>query len=168
MEQVKSLDPMKKKLSVRSLFVCIGVIGLAAAIGSGAVSGADRLKRGPHGGTPVLVGAHDYHLELVRDGAAGLMQAYVLDDHFEKYVSVPETNFVMTATFGGRTNRIEFNRSPNPTDGKLPAKSSLFEGRADWIKGATNFLGHIPKIKLNGQTFTNINFPFPKGTQHAH
>lgn len=73
MEQVKSLGPMKKKLSVRSLFVCIGVIGLAAA-----------------------------------------------------------------------------------------------EGRADWIKGATNFLGHIPKIKLNGQTFANINFPFPKGTQHAY
>jgi hypothetical protein len=168
MERVNSSCFMKKKLSFRNLVLWIGAVGLVLAIGGGMASGADRHKRGPHGGTPVLIGDHHFHLELVRDAAAELMQAYVLDDHFEKYVSVRETNFTMTATFGGRTNRLDFKRIANPVRGKIPATSSLFEGRADWIKSATNFTGHIPTITLKGQTFTNISFPFPKGTQHTH
>jgi hypothetical protein len=159
---------MKKELSVRSFVLWIGGIALVAAIGSGVVKGADRLKRGPHGGTPVLIADHKFHLELVRDPSAGLMQAYVLDDHFEGYVPVRETNFIMTAVFAGKTNQVEFKRSANPAEGKIAATSSLFEGRADWIKSASNFTGRIPTITLNGQTFTNISFPFPKGTQHTH
>jgi hypothetical protein len=55
----------------------------------------------PHGGTPVLVAEHKYHLELVRDPATGLMQAYVLDDDMHDFVRVPETNFTLV----GRANR---------------------------------------------------------------
>lgn len=122
----------------------------------------------PHGGTPVVVAEHKYHLELVRDGAAGSMQAYVLDDHLHDFIKVAETNFALAATFGGKTERLEFLRvtnamSPSPSD-----PSFQFEARADWLKSATNFDGLIPTITLNGQTFTNITFPFPQGTKHVH
>lgn len=122
----------------------------------------------PHGGTPVVVAEHKYNLELVRDGAAGLMQAYVLDDGFHDFVRVPETNFTVLANIEGRTERAEFMRvtnamSPNPGD-----PSFQFAAQAEWLKTATNFEGMIPTITLKGGTFTNITFPFPKGTRHEH
>src|SRR5688500_5278033 len=117
----------------------------------------------PHGGTPVNVAEHKYHLELVRDATNGVMQAYVLDGDLHDFIPVPETSFALTANTGGKTERIDFLRttnamSPNPTD-----PSFSFEGRAEWVKTATNFDGLIPSITLKGQTFTNITFPFPKG-----
>lgn len=116
----------------------------------------------------MVVAEHKYHLELVRDATNGTMQAYVLDGDLHDFIRVPETSFALTANVGGKTERIEFRRatnavSPNPSD-----PSFLFEGRAEWMKSATNFEGLIPSITLKGQTFTNVTFPFPKGTQHTH
>src|SRR5687768_1562203 len=42
----------------------------------------------PHGGTPVQVGDHAFHLELVPDAVDGKMLAYVLDAHMENEVTV--------------------------------------------------------------------------------
>jgi len=159
---------MKKVLASRSFAFVASLAAAVAVLNPGGVFGAEHKHGPPHGGTPVLVGGHKFHLELVRDGAAGGMQAFVLDDHLEKYVAVRETNFTLRATFAGRTESVEFKRAANAADKKLPAMSSLFEARADWIKAATNFNGLIPSITLNGRTFKDIKFPFPKGTQHAH
>jgi hypothetical protein len=122
----------------------------------------------PHGGTTVLVADDEFHLELVLNPAAAKLQAYVLDGHLERYVQVPETNFVIVASSGGTTERLAFQRAPEPGSGTVPATSALFEARADWLKTAKEFAGSIPTITLNGKTFTNISFPFPKGTQHVH
>jgi hypothetical protein len=105
----------------------------------------------PHGGTPVIVAEDKFHLELVHDAAAGRMQAYVLNGHLEGYVQVPETNFVI-----------------EPDSSNVPAKSSLFEAHSDWLKSAKEFEGNIPTITLDGKTFTNISFSFPKGSKHVH
>lgn len=120
----------------------------------------------PHGGTPVQVGAHDFHLELVNDTHAGKMLAYVFDDHFEKPVSVPPTTFDLIATFGGQEHKAVF----NPGDGAAsPATNvSVFFATAPWLKQATEFEGLIPQITLKNETFTNITFSFPKGTLHKH
>lgn len=122
----------------------------------------------PHGGTPVVVEAHKYNLELVRDGDTGLMQAYVLDEDYHDFIRVPETNFTLIANFAGRTERVEFLRATNAMSPTPADPSFQFEARAEWLKTATNFDGSIPSITLKGQTFTNITFPFPKGTQHIH
>jgi len=118
----------------------------------------------PHGGTPVVVAEHKYHLELVRDITNGVMQAYVLHD----FIRVPESNFTLVAKLGGQTERIEFQRMTNATSPNPADPSFLFEARAEWVKSATNFDGVIPSITLKGQTFTNVTFPFPKGTLHTH
>lgn len=121
----------------------------------------------PHGGTPVAVGKHKYNLEFVRDGDAGAMQAYLMDAHFEKFVSVPETNFTLLAKIEGREERAEF--------GQLPAippspdgSSYQFAARGEWIKMATNFEALIPTITLKGRTYTNIAFRFPEGLTEEH
>src|SRR5688500_7082232 len=49
---------------------------------------ADAKTGTPHGGTPVQVGDHGFHLELVPDPVEGKLLAYVLDAHAEGGVSV--------------------------------------------------------------------------------
>ena len=122
----------------------------------------------PHGGTPVVVADDKFHLELVLDATAAKMQAYVLDGHLEGYVQVPETSFALVAKAGGKEEQLTFQRAPEPASGKVPEKSSLFEAQAEWLKATKAFDGSIPTITLNGTTFTNISFSFPKGSKHVH
>lgn len=122
----------------------------------------------PHGGTPVVVANDKFHLELVLDTSAGKMQAYVLDGHLEGYVQVPESSFEMVAKLGGNTEQLNFQRAPDAGSGRVTEKSSLFEARADWLESAREFEGNIPTLTLNGSTFTNISFAFPKGSKHVH
>lgn len=122
----------------------------------------------PHGGTPVVVAEDRYHLELILDASAGKMQAFILDGHLEGYVQVPETNLVLVAKLSSGTEQLSFRRAPEPASGNVPAKSALFESQADWLKTAKTFEGSIPTITLNGATFTNITFSFPKGSKHVH
>ena len=143
-------------------------LGLATALGVANSCAADSFKGLPHGGTPVVVGAHGYHLELVRDAEKGRLQAYVLDGHVERYVSVPEASFELLATLAGKEERLTLQRTP--LAGKpLARESHLFEGAADWVKTATNFTGVIPTITLQGRTFKNVKVSFPKASMHrAH
>jgi hypothetical protein len=122
----------------------------------------------PHGGTPVVIGGDKFHLELVPDSTAGTMQAYVLDGHLTGYVEVPETSFVLVAKVGEQSEQLNFQRAPAAGSTNLPEKSSLFAAQAEWLKTAKEFTGNISTITLNGKTFTNISFTFPKGTKHVH
>jgi hypothetical protein len=150
------------------------VIGMTVATGCRDSSesksdGSGRSKNPPHGGTPVLVAAHKYHLELVRDGNRGVIQAYVLAANLHDFIPVPETNFTLRAMVSrGQTEHLEFQRVTNSTTATLADPSFLFEGRAEWVKVVKNFDGLIPAITVKGATFTNISFPFPEGTQHTH
>jgi hypothetical protein len=148
---------MKKHLLVLS--IC-----LASALASSNCFAADT-KGLPHGGTPVVVGSHGYHLELVRDAEKGRLQAYVLDGHAEKYVDVPESSFDLVATIGTKEERLTLRRTPVAGKPASPA-SSLFEGTADWVKTATNFNAVIPNITLKGRTFRDVKVAFPKGSIH--
>lgn len=109
-----------------------------------------------------------FHLELVLDASESLMQAYVLDGHLESYVQVPETSFRLVAQLSGKTEQLDFQRAAEPASGKVPEKSSLFEAQAAWLKAAKEFEAVIPAITLNGTTFTNVSFSFPKGSKHVH
>lgn len=167
-----SLEPFLIRTEMKRFFVSALAACLVAGTGcrDSSQSKSDNDTNGPpHGGTPVLIADHKNHLELVRDGTAGLMQAYVLDDDLHDFIRVPETNFTLVATISpGHSERLEFQRVTNSTTANLAEPSFLFEGRAEWIKAASKFDGLIPTITLKGRTFTNISFPFPKGTQHTH
>lgn len=148
---------MKKHLLVLS--VCL------VAVLSQSNSFAADAKGLPHGGTPVIVGSHGYHLELVRDAEKGRLQAYVLDAHAANYVDVPESSFDLVATIGGKQERLTLQRTP--AAGKpLSQASSLFEGTAEWVRTTTNFNAVIPAITLRGRTFKDVKVSFPKGSIH--
>jgi hypothetical protein len=144
------------------------LLTLGLALAASTSPAAEQFKGLPHGGTPVIVGSHGYHLELVRDAEKGRFQAYVLDGHAQNYVSVPEPSFELVASVAGKVERLTFLRTP--VAGKpLAAESYLFEGTADWVKTATNFTGVIPTITLKGRTFREVKVSFPKGSMHrAH
>lgn len=142
------------------------IIVCAAAVVSGcgnSQSGDKHEPKGPpHGGTAVAVGHHKYNLELVRDADKGVLQAYVLNAHFDKFVAVLETNFTLIARVGASEEKVNFERMP-ATPPSSDGSSYLFETRGDWIRSATNFQALIPTITLKGRTYTNIAFPFPEG-----
>jgi hypothetical protein len=128
--------------------------------------GHDHPSGPPHGGTPVKVGEHDFHLELVNDTHAGKMLAYVFDDHMEHAETVPPTSFELIAKFGGNEHRATFNAGGGSK--AATTNVNLFSATADWFKNATNFDGLIPTITLKGETFTNVTFTYPKGISHKH
>jgi hypothetical protein len=121
----------------------------------------------PHGGTPVEIGDHGFHLELVSDPIDGKMLAYVLDDHMEKYVKVPLTSFEMVAKAAGGEQRLTFNPITTAPAGSA-TNTSLFAASAAGLASLTNFEGTIPKITLDGKTFENVTFSYPKGSRHSH
>lgn len=119
----------------------------------------------PHGGTPVRIGGHDFHLEFVNDTQAAKMLAYVFDSHLENAERVPPTSFELIAKIGATEHRATF----NPGDGSRPGLTevNVFHATADWFKTATNFEGVIPKITLKNKTFTDVTFSYPKGSSHT-
>jgi hypothetical protein len=122
----------------------------------------------PHGGTPVQLGDEVYHLELVTDTTEGEMLAYLYDGQFHDPVMVAETNFVLQARWNGTTESLYFIRRPDPATGLLRPTSALFGARADWLKTNPPFEGTLPLITLGGRSFTNVVFPYPRGTIHSH
>jgi hypothetical protein len=121
----------------------------------------------PHGGTPVQVGDHGFHLELVPDAVDGKMLAYVLDAHMEKEVSVSGGTFELVAKAGTEEHRLTFNPVTNAPN--TPAdKTSVFSATVKNVNALTNFEGVIPKITLDGKTFENVKFSYPKGSRHEH
>ena len=117
----------------------------------------------PHGGTPVVLGAEVYHLEFVRDAASGQLSAYVFDGELENFIrsSVPAIEVV--ATVDGAPRSLVLAAVANPATGETVGDTSLFEGRADWLKTAANFDAVLQRITIRGTTFSEVKFNFPQG-----
>ena len=149
---------MKKHIALFALVI-------AAALSGSDSFAADNSKGLPHGGTPVIVGSHGYHLELVRNAEKGQLQAYVLDAHAANEVAVPEQSFDLVAKIAGKDEKITLTRTP--AAGKpITQASPTFEGTAEWVKSAATFEAVIPTITLRGRTFKDIKVSFPKGSIH--
>src|SRR5688572_27181894 len=106
----------------------------------------------PHGGTPVQVGDHAFHLELVPDAVDGKMLAYVLDAHMEKQVSVSGGAFELIAKVvgaGAQEQRLSFSPVTNAPNATVD-KTSVFSAAVPNVNTLTNFEGVIPKITLDG------------------
>lgn len=175
MSQAKNLSPIMKNQSVLlTAAVCVFAASgcnqsetqnpLAQNNAPPADAGHSHAGEMPDGGTPVQVGPHDYHLELVNDPSEGRMTAFVLDEHSEKPKTVSPTTFELIARMVGAEHRLTF----NPLTNASATSISAFSAQADWLKTATNFEGTIPKISLSGESFENITFTYPKGKKHSH
>jgi len=117
----------------------------------------------PHHGTPVVLGDEEYHIEFVRDGAAGKLQAFVLDGELENFIRIQPTSFLIAATVSGHAETLTLSAVPNSATGETIGDTSLFEGQADWLKTATNFDATLVAVNVRGNNYTNVAFNFPKG-----
>jgi hypothetical protein len=116
----------------------------------------------PHGGTPVALG-ENYRLEFVLDPASGTLSAYILDDEMEEFVRSDMRSFEVTAKAGGAEQVLEFKPVANPATGETVGDSALFTAQAGWLKTAKTFDAVIKSVTLDGTTFSNVAFSFPKG-----
>ncbi len=117
----------------------------------------------PHGGTPVVLGNELYHLELVRDAAAGKLQAFVLDGEMENFVRCSPATFEVTATVASEKRPLVFRAIADPATGEKVGDTALFEAQAEWLKTISRFDGVLTSLAIQGSTFANVSFNFPSG-----
>ena len=118
----------------------------------------------PHGGTPVELGGEEYHVEFVRDAAAGKLQAFVLDGELETFIRIAAPSFEVVALVSGREETLLFQPMASNATGEQVGNTSWFEAQAEWLKRTTNFDAVLKEITVRNKTYTNIAFNFPKGS----
>jgi hypothetical protein len=121
----------------------------------------------PHGGTPVELGDEEYHVELVRDAAAGKLQAFIFDGELETFVRIPAKSISVSAKVAGKEEPLLFHAVPNAATGETVGDTALFEARADWLKTTPEFEAVLREVTVRAKTYTNISFNFPKGTDEG-
>jgi hypothetical protein len=119
--------------------------------------------RPPHGGTPVVLGDEAFHLELVRDPAAGTLRAYVLDGEMEGFVRIAAARLTLEVDRNGGKATLALLPVPDPATGETVGDTSLFEARADWLKATGHFQGVFTGLKIRDQAFQRVAFSFPEG-----
>ncbi len=117
----------------------------------------------PHGGTPVVLGDEAFHLELVRDPAAGTLRVYVLDDEMEDFVRIAARRMDFRVERDGRKETLTLLPVADAATGETVGDTCLFEAKADWLKRADHFKAVIPSLAIQDQAFKNVAFDFPEG-----
>ena len=157
-----------KRVSVFSLVVLVVLVGAAgcskpAPSTAAAAPAAKHEHKPPHAGTPVELGDEAYHVELVRDPAAGKLTAYVLDGEMEEFIRVKPATFEVVATVAGAKQTLSFHAVANAATGETVGNSSQFEAQADWLKTTATFDATLASLEIKGTTFSSVAFNFPKG-----
>jgi len=115
----------------------------------------------PNGGTAVILGNEQYHIEFVHAPASGKLQAYILDSHMEKFIRLTNESFQVTARFDSRTELLDFKAMASSATGERAGDTATFEAEAAWLNTTTNFVGTITRINVRSHTFENVEFHFP-------
>jgi hypothetical protein len=145
---------------------CLNIVVVAVLVLSGcAKKEAVGLHKDhpPHGGTPVALG-ENYHIEFVLDTESGTLSAYILDDEMEGFVRSNMPSFEVTAKMGGAEQTLVFKPVANPATGETVGDTALFTAQAGWLKTTKTFDAVIKSVTLDGTTFTNVAFNFPKSS----
>ncbi len=117
----------------------------------------------PHGGTPVVLGAELYHLELVLDSSTGHLSAYVLDGEMENFIRIAAPSFDVTTTAAGKLHALRFTAVANSATGESVGNTAQFDAQADWLKTTPAFDATLTRLEIRGTVFTHVAFNFPGG-----
>lgn len=119
----------------------------------------DHPSVGPHSGTLVELGNHEYHIEVTHDATS--VTLYVLDDHAEKVIPIDASELTINLMQAGTPKQFKLLANPDPAD---PAgKSSRFTlADADLV---ANLDGHdaAPSVSL-----TIDGTPYTGEIEHDH
>ncbi len=124
----------------------------------------------PHGGTVVVLGNEEFHLEVLAHPAEGRLQVYVLDGHMDNFIRLPDASFDCVLRAADEEHRLTLAAVRRRATGEEVGNTALFEGQADWLKGRTNFQMELPVLTIRGREYRAVKFPFPEGNApgHAH
>ncbi|MGH7143091.1 MAG: hypothetical protein ACREJ2_03025 [Planctomycetota bacterium] len=146
---------------------------LAAAAAASAAPLAAHEHHAPHHGTLVVLDDDFAHVEIVVDKKTGAITAYVLDGEAENSVRIKQKTLTIHASVpaapGGGTKEITVTLNAVASDltGETVGDSSEFSGQADDFKGLDSWDGSIAAIDVNGSSFKDVKFNFPKGNEEA-
>lgn len=118
----------------------------------------------PHGGTGLDLGDEEFHIEFLRDAAAGKMKAWILLPHMSGYARIAAESFELTAKVGTEEKTLTFKAQPSTATGETAGNTSQFEAEADWLKTTDKFDAELKTITIKGREFKNVKFNFPKGS----
>lgn len=121
----------------------------------------------PHGGTPVELGQEEYHVEFVLDAPAGKLQAFILDGELENFVRISAPSLEVVAQVSGHPETLRFQPIANSATGETAGDTSLFEAQAEWLEHTATFDAVLKQVVVRGQTYTNVDFNFPKGSDEG-
>jgi hypothetical protein len=128
--------------------------------------GHPHLHAAPHGGTLVVLGDEEFHLELVLDEAQGRLQCFVLDAHAAHFVRLPIESFDIQARSAETNQVLRMQAVTTTATGEKVGDTALFETRSAWLRPGVEFQGVIPQIVIRGREYRDITFDFPRG-HHA-
>ena len=117
----------------------------------------------PHGGTPVVLGNEEYHLELVSDPAAGKLTAFVMDGELENFIRLAVPSFTVVVPEPAPERLLVFQAVANGASGETVGDTSQFEAQAQWLRTTTNFNAVLPLLAVRNKSYTNVAFNFPRG-----
>jgi hypothetical protein len=121
--------------------------------------------KAPHGGTVVILGPEEYHLEIVRDAGAGTLTAYVLDGEMEKFLRLPIGFFTVKTQVDGNERPLRFEATGSNATGEKPGDTSMFIAQADWLKTHASFEAVLESLEIRGRTYRDVRFAFPAGNE---
>jgi hypothetical protein len=113
----------------------------------------------PHGGA--LVGLGDFaQVELVLDGNAGSVTAYILDGEAEESVRLKQSSLLLAIdTAGsGAPQVLELSARTDILTGETVGDSSEFYGTSQSLVGMKNIRGRIVDVRVKGQDFRDVRF----------
>jgi len=124
---------------------------------------AKHAHKPPHGGTPVVLGNEEHHVELVLNPLEGRMDAYIMDGELDNFQRIKAESFPMTVRLPDQEQTLLFKAVPNNATGEKIGDTSMFAAQAPWLKAAKSFDAVLPQIEVRGSIYTNVEFNFPKG-----
>jgi hypothetical protein len=126
----------------------------------------------PHGGTMVVLGPDDFHIEFVRDADRGVMQAYLMDGHMHQYVLVTNELFSLTVRLPAGETELVFRPVRKEQEGAASDRTALFEAEGAWLREHDRFEAVLKELTIRGKQYEQVVFRFPEGNEaiggHRH
>lgn len=160
-------DPIKALSIPASLLVAVALAGCGEHRDqTDAAKPHKHEHKPPHGGTPVVLGREEFHVELILDAVGGKLTGFVMDGEMENFVRINAPSFVINLETPKPQKSLLFQAVPNPATGETVGDTSQFEAHADWLKTTPTFDAVLPSLTVRTKTYTNVSFNFPKGNDN--
>lgn len=121
--------------------------------------------KAPHGGTAVVLGKEEFHIEFLLDPAAGRLTAWILDSEMEKFIRINTPSFEVAVPGVAGGQLLVLKAVENTATGEKTGDSSQFEAQAEWLKSTPQFEAKLRNISIRGNSYQDVPFHFPKGNE---